>query len=110
MERIRFRLDEHVPHAIARGAIRRGVDVTTAAGTRTRGLPDAVVLARCLAEGRVLFTQDRDFVQLHHQGHPHAGLVFCEQGTRSIGEIVAFLVLIAYVYAPDEMVGRIEYA
>lgn len=110
MERVRLRLDEHVPHAIAQAVARRGVDITTASETRTRGMPDHELLARCHAEGRVLFTQDRGFVRLHRQGRPHAGLVFCEQGARSIGEIVECLSLIADVYTPDEMVGRIEYA
>jgi hypothetical protein len=56
-----------------------------------------------------MVTQDRDFLRLHRQEHPHAGIAFCEQGTRSIGQIVAGLVLIYEVLEPSEMVGRIEF-
>jgi hypothetical protein len=109
VERIRFRLDEHMAHAIARAVARRGVDITTASDTQTVGLPDDQLLTRCHVDGRVLVTQDRDYLRLHHRGAPHAGVVFCEQGTRSIGATVEFLLLLAEVYSPAEMAGRVEF-
>jgi predicted nuclease of predicted toxin-antitoxin system len=109
VERVRFQLDEHVTHAIARAVARRGVAITTATESRVVGLPDDQLLARCRAEGRVLVTQDRDFLRLHRQGAPHAGIVCCEQGSRSIGEIVEFLLLVADIYVPADMVGRVEF-
>jgi hypothetical protein len=102
-------LDEHVDHAIARALERRGIEAVTASDTGAVGLPDTQLLARCLAEGRVLVTHDRDFLRLHHQGMPHAGIAYCDHGIRSIGELVEFLVLAAEVFSPDEMSGRLEY-
>jgi hypothetical protein len=50
-------------------------------------------IAYALAEGRVIFTQDDDFLRHHHAGIPHAGIVYSKQGSRSIGEIVCYLKL-----------------
>jgi hypothetical protein len=57
-------------------------------------MPDDQLLALCLAEDRVLVTNDKHFLGLNEQGTPHAGIVFSEQGARSIGELVAFLTLV----------------
>jgi predicted nuclease of predicted toxin-antitoxin system len=109
VERIRFHLDEHVSPAIARALRQRGIDVTTARETGLLGASDLQHLARAHAEGRVIFTQDADFLRLHHEQRPHAGITYCKQGSRSIGEIVASLVLIYEVLEPDEIAGQIEY-
>lgn len=108
--RIRYQFDEHVAHAIARALVQQGIDVATADGSAAVGLPDDQLLTRCGVEGRVVVTQDRDFLRLHRQGLPHAGIVFWEHGSRSIGDMVAFLSLLADVVSPDEMAGRVEYA
>ena len=87
-EVIRFHLDQHVASAIARGLELRGTDVSN---THDAGLQDAEDLdhiAFALAEGRVIFTQDDDFLRHHHAGVAHAGIVYSKQGTRSIGDIV----------------------
>ena len=39
----------------------------------------------------------------------HAGLVYCHQNTRSIGQVIRALELIWQVYEPDEMKNRIEF-
>lgn len=38
--------------------------------------------------GRVLVTQDDDFLRLHAQGVAHAGIAFCQQQSMSIGEML----------------------
>jgi hypothetical protein len=108
--RIRFRLDERVTHAIARALRRRGIDVITATGSGTVGLPDVEVLARCVAEERVLVTSDKHILGLHERGITHAGIVYSAQDARSIGELVAFLVLVVDVLSPDEMINHVEFA
>ena len=82
----------------------------TATESGTVGMPDDQLLARCLAEERVLVTNDKHFLALNEQGVPHAGIVFSEHGTRSIGELVAFLMLVVDVISPEEMVNRVEFA
>jgi hypothetical protein len=57
----------------------------------------------------VLFTQDDDFLRIASLTSDHPGIAYCQQGTRSIGQIIESRVLIYEVYTPEEMVGRVEY-
>jgi len=106
---IKFHLDQHVSAAVARGLRRRGIDVTTTAEANLQDADDTDHLDFALAEGRVVFTMDSDFLRFHHQEMRHAGIVFCRPGTRSIGEIVHFLELLHFCVEPDEMVGELQY-
>ncbi len=108
-EKIRFHLDEHVAAEIAVQLRRRGIDVTTTidAGLRTKS--DEFQLAYIREEGRVIFTQDSDFLVIASRTTDHPGIAYCKQRSRSIGEIIETLVLIYEIYTPDEMVGRIEF-
>lgn len=71
------------------------------------GAPDRQQLAYAIANGRVLFTVDRDFLALAATNE-HLGIAYCDQNTRSIGQIVRGLELIWEVYEPQEMRNRIE--
>jgi hypothetical protein len=106
---IRFHLDENCTRAIARGLRHHGIDVTTTPEAGLLGATDEEQAACALPAGRVIFTQDRDFLRIHAAGIAHAGIAYCEKDTRSIGEIVDGLVLIWQVYEPEEMAGRVEY-
>ncbi len=106
---IRFHRDEHGPTAPAEGLRRRGIDVTTTPEVGLQGARDSEHLPFAFAEGRVLFTQDEDFLAIHAQGFSHPGIAYCHQDTRSLGEIIRGLVLIWEVYDPDEMAGRIDF-
>jgi predicted nuclease of predicted toxin-antitoxin system len=106
---IRFHLDENCSKAIALGLRRHGVEVTTTPEARLLGAIDEEHAAFALSENRVVFTQDRDFLRINAARVPHAGIAYCEKGTRSIGEIIAGLVLLWEIYEPDEMLNRVEY-
>src|SRR6476660_5469158 len=84
---------------------RRGIDVLMTSEAELLGESDADHLNSALATGRVLVTQDSDFLRLHEQGHPHAGIAFCAQGSRTIGQIVVGLVLIHELLTAEEMIG-----
>ena len=109
MDKVRFQLDEHIPHAVAQSLRRRGVDVLTAAEAGVLGAPDAEILERSRAAGRVLVTNDSDFLRLHNQRCQHAGITYCQQGARTIGELVTSLVMMFEVLEPIEMVDRVEF-
>lgn len=94
---------------MARALRRGGIDVETANDADAVSWPDVDVLAACLTAGRVLVTYDRHFLQFHARGVPHAGIVYADQGTRSIGEVVEYLLLLADAYTPADMVGELEY-
>lgn len=88
-----FHLDEHVADAVAAGLRRRGIDVTTTVDAGLLDASDEAHVAFALREGRVVFTQDADFLRLDARGDAHAGIVYAAQGSRTIGEIVRFLAL-----------------
>ena len=90
---IRVHLDENCSHAIAAGLRRRGIDVTTTPEVGLLGAIDQDQLAYCLAECRVMFSYDDDLLRLAASGVEHAGIAYCQQLKRSIGEIVRGLVL-----------------
>jgi predicted nuclease of predicted toxin-antitoxin system len=91
---IRYPLDEHYATALAEGLRRRGINVTTTVEAGLPGATDQEHIAFALREGRVIFTEDEDYLVLHASGIPHAGIAYCHQGTRTIGEILRGLVLI----------------
>lgn len=106
---IRFHLDEHVDTAVAEGLRRRAIDVTTTVDADLLGEDDLVHLSYARAEGRVIFTNDPDFLRLHDQGVQHSGIVYCHQQSRSIGEVIRGLELIWEILEPEEMQNRVEF-
>jgi predicted nuclease of predicted toxin-antitoxin system len=106
---IRFHLDEHVSHAVANGLRRRGIDVTTTTDAGLLGSEDLDQIAYGIAQRRVIFSEDDDFLSLASTGQIHAGVAYCHQHTRTIGQIVRALQLIWEIYEPDEMVNRVEF-
>lgn len=107
-DRIRLYTDEHVARAVVHGLRHRGVDVLTVQEAGLLDASDEEHLTRARAEGRVLFTQDEDFLRLHAAGVEHAGIAYASQRA-SIGEIVRGLMLIHDVLDADEMMGHVEY-
>ncbi len=106
---IRFHLDENCSKAIAIGLRLRGIEVTTTPDAGLMGATDERQAAYCVTEGRVLFTQDQDFLRLDARGVAHAGIAFSAKDTKSIGEIIRGLVLIWELCEPHELSGRVEY-
>lgn len=109
MAKIKFHLDENITLAIGNGLRRRGIDVTTTPEQGMIGQSDEQQLAFSLSQERVIFTQDTDFLRLHHAGLSHAGIVYCLQTSKSIGEILQGLVLIWEVVNAEEMNNHLEY-
>lgn len=107
--RIKFHLDENVSNAVAGGLRRRGIDVSTTPETELMGASDQEQIEFALAQQRIIFTQDDDFLKLHQAQVAHAGLVYCRQGSRSIGEIIKTLALIWEWVDSDDMAGQVEF-
>jgi predicted nuclease of predicted toxin-antitoxin system len=106
---IRFHLDEHIPASIAAGLRRRNIDVTTSTESGNLGVDDMAQILFAASSGRVLVTHDADFLRLHVRGVAHAGIVYCQQGTVGIGEMLRRLVLIHDVLSVEEIAGKIEF-
>ncbi len=106
---IQFHLDEHVANAIAHGLRLRDIDVSTTVDAGLQGAEDLAHIAYALTEGRVIFTQDDDFLRHHHTGVTHAGIVYSKQGSRTTGEIVRYLKLMHDCLDESDMAGQLEY-
>jgi len=106
---LKSHLDEHVSPAIATGLRRRAIDVTTTREVGLQGADDIDHIAFALPAGRVIVTHDEDYLVLHAQGVRHAGIVYCHQHARTIGQILGALVLLWQVLEPREMANRVEY-
>jgi len=93
-QRIRFHLDENVAPSVALGLRLRNIDATTTSDAGMMGAIDRAQLSFATDTGRVLVTQDDDFLRLHAEGGYHAGIVFCLPKYRGVGELVRGLALI----------------
>lgn len=106
-------MDHHVHVAVTDGLRRRGVDVLTPFEDGTADWDDERLLERATSLGRILFTQDRDFLALarHRQqtGHEFSGVVYGHQLSLPIGRAVRDLHLIAAACDPEELQNRIEF-
>ncbi len=108
-EIIRFHLDENVNLAIASGLRRRGIDVTTSREAGLIGASDDEQLKYARQEGRVLVTQDTDFLILASQAEQHAGIAFARKGSRSVKQVIEQLELIHRLLSVEEMLDHVEY-
>ncbi len=77
---IRFHLDENCAKAISGGLTRLGIDVTTTPKMGLMGATDEQQAAHCLAERRVLFTQDPGFPSARCRGRRARGDRILRQG------------------------------
>lgn len=63
MTEVRYYTDEQVSRVVVRGLRQRGVDVASVPEADKLGATDEEHLTFALAEGRVIFTQDDDFLR-----------------------------------------------
>lgn len=86
--------DENVKAAIVAGLRQHGMDIVTAQERGQRRTDDEILLATATAEGRLLLTNDADFLRIHGEwmavGRGHAGIVYWPQD-RPVGDVVRCL-------------------
>ncbi len=108
MADVRFYSDEHIAKAVIAGLRQRGVDVRTAPEAGLLGATDIMHLADALENGRVILTQDTDFLVLAANGADHAGIAYAPQHTPA-GSIIRGAMLIVRAMTADEMRGKVEF-
>ena len=106
---IRFHLDENCDPRIAAGLRLHGVDVTTTPEAGLLKASDEEQLAYAVAHGRVVVTQDTDFLRIAAAGHESPGIAFSPAQGRSLGQVIRALLLIWELYEPEEMRNRVEF-
>lgn len=108
-DRVRFHLDERIDPDLARALRQHGIDVSTTQDAGLRTQPDDEQWRYVNRQPRTLVTRDPDFLHLAEQTSSHPGIVFCVRKSRSLGDLIQFLVLIHEVLSPDEMSGQVEF-
>jgi predicted nuclease of predicted toxin-antitoxin system len=106
-------MDQHVPLAITQGLRRRGLDVLTTQDDGSEAWIDEELLKRATELGRVIFTQDDDFLALanewQHAGIEFAGVVFGRQLSVTTGQGIRDLEIIATVLEPGEIRNQVQF-
>lgn len=106
-------MDHHIPAAITAQLRRRGIDVLTAQEDGSDQLDDDLLLERAAQLGRVLFSQDRDLLQIANSwlgsGRDFAGLVYAHQLSITLGQAIHDLELLAQVLDLAAMRNHIEF-
>jgi hypothetical protein len=106
-------MDVHVPMAVTEALRRRGLDILTSQEDRTAREDDERLLARATELGRVLFSQDKDFLRIaaewQRQGLFFPGIVFAAQEGVSIGRLVEDLELLLTCCEPGDLQDRVTY-
>ena len=106
-------MDENVHGAITAGLATRGVDVLTVQADNRAGTPDPEVLDRAVELGRIIFSQDDDFLieakRRQVAGIHFPGVVFARQSRVPIGVCVRDLEIIAKVGEPAELANSVQF-
>ena len=106
---VRFHLDESVRNAVAAGLRSRGIDVTTPAEVGLLGASDEKHLVFARDQRRVVVTHDDDFLRLDHDGFHHAGVAYCHQQARAVGQVVLKLAWLWRSRTAEDMHGKVEF-
>ena len=102
--------DEHIPFPVIDGLSRRGIDVTTVQESGMRGTLDQLILEAARQQGRVVYTNDADFLRHHALGINHSGIIYHHTLDHSVGEAIRRVSLVCEVFSPEDMMGRVQSA
>ena len=106
-------MDVHVPAAVTRGLLLRGVDALTAQMDGATRLSDPKLLDRATELGRVLYSQDDDLLaeanKRQREGEPFGGVIYAHQLSITIGQAIQDLEILAHAAHPKDLQNRVEY-
>lgn len=105
---LRLYIDENIIPELAEQLAKRGIDAVSVRQLGLLGDTDENHLRRAAELGRVLVTNDQDFLVMVANDFPHCGVIF---GTQQypIGFWVRELEWICSVLSSDEMVNKVEF-
>lgn len=106
---IKFYMDEHVHPGIAKALEKRGIDVLTAQQADMLDVDDDEHLELAASQGRVIFTQDDDYLDERWTGEiNHSGIAYTHQST-PMRQIIEGLILIYEAMTEEEIKNHVEY-
>ena len=110
---LKFFFDECVDEDIAAALRAHDVDIKTTSDVGRKGLTDEEQLSFALAEDRVIYTTDQDFLRIADRclkdGTRFPGIIYHQQGSRSKREVIDSLLLLDTFYDLDDMLSRVEF-
>lgn len=108
---LRLYFNHHVRSEIVRELRARHLDLITAAEDSLAAAPDALLLDRATALGRVFFSHDRDLLVLackrQRDSRAFSGLIYAHQLAITIGQCVADLELLCLACHAGEVENRV---
>jgi Domain of unknown function (DUF5615) len=106
-------MDVHIPLAITEGLRRRQVGVLTSQEDGAAEADDQPLLVRATELGRILFTQDEDFLRIaaewQRSERMFFGIVYAHEQGASLGRLVEDIELLATCCDPEELANRVTY-
>ena len=106
-------MDHHVARAITQGLRARNIDVLTAYEDNADLFSDPDLLDRATSLGRIIFTQDDDFLveASRRQGNSiyFSGVIYAHQLRVSIGRCISQLEIIAKAGDLDDLANLVEF-
>jgi hypothetical protein len=105
--------DSHIKGAIVGGLLRQGMDVARAQDRGLCGQDDEVLLREATREGRLMLTNDTDFLVRHAawqaSGLSHAGIVYWHQDKYPIGEAIRRIIDYASQTSPADAANVVKF-
>ncbi len=104
-------MDHNVIRAVVEGCRAAGLEVLTAFEDGWHEQSDVDILGRAGVLGRVVFTQDTDFIVLATErqtgGIPFPGVIFGKHGSMPIRKVIDDLKLICHTLAVEELANQL---
>lgn len=108
MAKLKFYTDEHISKAVVRGLKARGIDAESCVDLGMRTATDEEHMIFATSQHRVIVTYDNDFLKLHQTSSSHSGIAFSSK-PKSIGAMIASLLLMHEVLSSEDMENMIEF-
>ena len=106
-------MDTCVHSAVTNGLRARGVDVLTTQEDGHTETPDPLVLDRAGELGRIMYSEDRDFViegvRRQRAGIPFAGVIYAHAPSVPIGRRIEELHIIAECGSPEDVENNVRH-
>jgi predicted nuclease of predicted toxin-antitoxin system len=106
-------MDEHIHKSVTIGLRQRGINVLTIQEDDRTGTPDQIILNRAAELGRVIFTQDDDFLAIAHHRQTEeiyfSGVIYAHQQNVTVGDCIKDLEIIAQVCEPKDFYNYVQY-
>ena len=108
-QKIRLYFDENMPEAVATQLANQGIDVMTTQKAKRCGASDPDQLRFATSLGRVICSQDKDFLELAKTDPVHCGIAFIRFKSTEIGVMLRALTVLHRNESAESMQNRLVY-